>query len=277
MRSTHYMLGLLIWWATACQSEKERLVTAEEIAQSDASLERANSTRQGSTAWYAHLDTAIQLNPNNATAWREKSVWYTKTGDYAKAYALLDRAVELDPMDALGYRGWLKLYKTHNYQGAIEDLMAFQALHQETSYPWGENVYYLIGTAHLGMGEYDEAISYLDKCINEVTEESGEKWVDVYAWINRGIAYMELGDISAARKDFQKTLQYAPQCPEAFFYLAKSYFEEGNRVEGCQHLSECRRLFDAGYSKGDPYKDFNFQVYGGEIRDLAFDEDCELQ
>ena len=260
----------------ACHSKESKQVSPADKAKSEEYLEKANSFRQGSSQWYEMLDSAIHFNSENATAWREKSVWYTKTGDYAKAFALLDHAVELDAMEALGYRGWLKLYKTHNYEGAIDDLMAFQELHQETSYPWGENVYYLIGTAYLGMGEYDEAITNLNKCINEVTQDSGEKWVDVYAWVNRGMAYMGLGDLVRARADFNKALEYAPQCPEAYFSLAQTHFEEGNHARGCELLSECRRLFDEGYAKGDPYKDFNFQLYDGQISDVAFVEGCAV-
>ena len=222
------------------------------------------------------LDSAIYYTPMNATAWRERSVFYTKTGDYARAYEALDRAVEIDPRDALGYRGWLKLYKTHNYRGAIDDLTAFQALHQETAYPWGENIYYLMGTAFLGLEDYDSAIINLSRCIDEVTAESGEKWVDVYAWVNRGIAYTQSGQFSAAQTDFAKALEHYPQCAEAFFFSALAYFEADQYDLGCEALANCKRYFDQGYAKGDPYKDFNFQLYAGQIEDVAEANDCDL-
>ena len=58
----------------------------------------------------------------------EQSVAFNKRGEYAKGFDLLDKGVELDPELHLGYRGWIKLRKLRDYEGALNDFNRLDSL-----------------------------------------------------------------------------------------------------------------------------------------------------
>lgn len=258
-------LLLVLAFYFSCKKEVKR---AEDIALLERKLSnllvsKSENVPQGSREWFAILDSAISINPLNASAYREKSVWFTKTGDYVKSFSLLDKAAELDPQDALGYRGWLKLYKLHDYKGAIKDFKNFDSLSVETASAWGENVLFLIGIGEKQLANYDTAINYFTKYIDQTKTEIGEEWVDPYAFIYRGICYSNMGKYEKSLSDFNKALRYCNTCSEAYWQKSKTYFKMSLLEEGCEELSYAIRY--VRYIKTDPYKELfdqpNYQMY----------------
>lgn len=228
------------------------------VPKADAHLSRrlvsdSESIRQGSNQWFNILDSAIDLDPYNASAFREKSVWFTKTGDYEKSFHLLNEAVRLDSLDALGYRGWIKLYKLHDYRGAIQDLEGFNSLSLGTASAWGENVLFLTGLAKKQLGEYENAIADFTQYIDETMEESGENWVDVYTFTYKGICFRKLGDYDKALDNFNTTLKYYPRSPEAHWQKALTFELMTLTDPACQQIDSTLKYIN--YVKTDPYKE----------------------
>lgn len=216
---------------------------------------------QGSKAWFKDLDKRIKQNPKDAYSIREKSVWFIKTGDYVSAYSLLKEAVDLNPRISLGYRGWLKLYKLHDYKGAIEDL---NELHNSFGkfYAWGENIFLLIGLAYKGLGLYFEAIQSIKKSIKVDIER---KKLTPYHYIYLGICHKLQGDEISAMEYLLKSLECGVLCAELFYQLALLDICKRKRTI---LLEISKNLVLNGYFRKNPYKDYPNQLYLTEINCL---------
>ena len=256
MKSSLLLGCLIIILFNKCgdaQTAKRRLVTNADAQLSERLVSDSEHIRQGSDKWFDILDSAISLNPYNASAFREKSVWFTKTGDYEKAFNLLNQAVLLDSLDALGYRGWIKLYKLHDYNGAIRDFEGFNSLSSGTSSVWGENVLFLTGLAKKQLGHFEAAISDFTQYINETTQESGEDWVDVYTFVYRGICFRNLQEYNKALDDFNMTLKHYPQSPEAHWQKVLAFELMTLHDDACKQIDSTLKYIR--YVKTDPYKE----------------------
>ena len=256
MKVTLSLCCLILIFFNRCgnaQKSEEKTVSIADAQLSRRLVMDSEKVRQGSSQWFSILDSAIKLDPYNASALREKSVWFTKTGDYEKAFDLLNAAVSLDSLDALGYRGWIKLYKIHDYTGAISDLEGFNSLSEGTSSAWGENVLFLTGLAKKQLGDFDSAISDFTQYINETTEVSGENWVDVYTFTYRGVCLRKLGEYSKALDNFNTTLKYYPQSPEAHWQKALTFEKMTLINKACQQIDSTLKYIN--YVKTDPYKE----------------------
>jgi tetratricopeptide (TPR) repeat protein len=95
-----------------------------------------------------HPAALQQLDPTNALA-------YSKMGNYQKVLEDSNKAIELDPNNALGYinRSFANI-KLGNYRGAIQD--AIRALELD---PGNALCYANRGDAHYNLGNYEKAIS----------------------------------------------------------------------------------------------------------------------
>lgn len=265
-------LVLFIPCLPACQQSQQIVAKEMEISLSREMVMLSETVNQGSPRWFEILDSAILLNPKNAAAYREKSVWFTKTGDYVNAYSLLNKAVELDPLDALGYRGWLKLYKLHDFEGAIKDFEALDKLTPTTTdYPWGENLYFLLGQAKRQLGKREEALIDYDKYIQEVSIKQGERWVELYTFIDKGICLRELNKYDSAIVSFYKALKYYKECPEAYFQIAITLKSLNKSTEACDFLTQALIYARQGRLRVDPYKDYFNQLYVEEIEENLLD------
>jgi tetratricopeptide (TPR) repeat protein len=212
------------------------------------------------------LDSAILLDPTNASAFREKSVWFTKTGDYVNAYSLLNKAVELDPFDALGYRGWLKLYKLHDFKGALLDFSKLDSLTPGiTDYAWGENINYVKGIAEKELGMNEQALADFNRYIDEVKKKQGESWVDLYAFIDKGVVLRKMNKVDSAILNFDKAIKYYERCPEPYFEKGITFIKINDYKSAIYNLNKALELFNKGYARNDPYKDYSNQLYAEEI------------
>jgi tetratricopeptide (TPR) repeat protein len=233
-------------------------------------VQKADQVMQGSPRWLEMLDSAILLDPENGLAYREKSVWFTKTGDYVTGYALLEKAVQLNPHESLGYRGWLRLYKLHDYQGAIEDLKKFDAITPATAdYAWEEHVNYLIGLAEMGSGNFRNAVVAFNDYIKSETARSGESWINVYAFVDKAVCHRTLNEFDSALHYIDLSLKYYPQCPESFFEKGNILKAAGKVDEACQSWQSALQYARSGRTRRDPYKEYFNQLYIEDIEEAV--------
>lgn len=243
--------------------------SVEQRKRSRQLLRNTYSSRQGSKSWFESLEASIQADPTYAPAYREMSVWFTKRGDYLNAYRLLNKAVKLNPKDALGYRGWLKLYKIHDYEGAIKDFEEANSLFTRTIHPSGENVYYLIGLAKKQLGAYDEAIMNFTSCERSELSSGARMLVYPDVWIYRGICYRKTLRYELALKDFELAKGSYSNSVESCFQLALTFLEMDQTDLAQENFHNALNLAKAGYIKSNPYKDLFDQIYVEEIAEYV--------
>jgi tetratricopeptide (TPR) repeat protein len=224
---------------------------------------------QGSPLNMYYIEKALVFDSLNAAAWRELSVPYLKRGLAHQWRPLFDKAVEIDPISWQGWRGYLKLFFYRDYESAILDFNATDILTPNfTDYPQDMSVDYLRGLAYLGLRKYDESERYLTKYIDEVVKEKGENWVDVYAFLHRGIVYEYLCEYKKARQDFSIHLKNYNLSSDGYFHLSKLDRLDGNLARAKINLDSARNLFQRGYFMKRPYVESFEQIYISDIDDL---------
>ena len=219
--------------------------------------------QQGSEIESIYYDSALYVNPNYAKVWWEKSTWEIKIGNYIKYFEYMDKAVALNPDSYLGWRGVVRLYYLHDYDGALKDFFDLKKLYPNTPSlaARGEDLDLLIGTAYWQKKDYEKAIQYLNRNITV----NGEKSVDVYTFVYLGICNYEIGKKAEAKIEFEKALSYYKECVDAHYYLSKIYLENDDKKMALNHINKAIDYTNNGYLKRDGYREVFGQIYYSDL------------
>jgi hypothetical protein len=228
-----------------------------------------NQYPQGSPDNMNLIEMAIEADPKNSAALRELSVPYLKRGLPHEWKPLFDKAVDVDPVSWQGWRGYLKLFFYRDYEGAIQDLNATDTLTPNfTDYPQSMSVDYLRGLAHLGLKNYPAAKTWMSKYINEVTANLGEPWVDVNAFLYRGLINEHLDENDSAFQDLVTHLKYYNNSADGHYHLARIELKKGNIAAANDHAANALPLFKKGYYMSVNYVETFEQIYLSDIENL---------
>lgn len=202
-------------------------------------------------------------DPSNDDIYFEQSVPHNKRGDHEKGFELLDKAVELDPKMHLGYRGYMKIRFLRDFEGALEDLDRLDSLTpQVIDTPWGEDIDFLRGEACYGLQEYEKAINYFSRSI----ENQGKDWVDIQAFVYAGNSEYQLGNPEKAIDFYNQALEQSKYTVEAHLGLARIYAEKKQVKEARSHLELAKQYFV--YKRNDPYNEYLNEIYRQDITSL---------
>ncbi len=224
---------------------------------------------QGSPKSMEFIEQAIMLDSTNAAAWRELSIPYLKRGYAHQWHELIDKAVYYDPETWMGYRATMKLYFYRDFEGAIADFNATDTITPNfTDYPQGQSVDYMRGLCYMGLGQYATAIDWYNKYIAEVTEEQGEKWVDVYAFLYKGITFNYLQQYDSALLNLNKGLSYYPNSADMHYHMAKVHLAMQRPNAALESWQKGLTLFDQGNYQQRPYVEVLEQLYDTDFTAL---------
>jgi tetratricopeptide (TPR) repeat protein len=167
----------------------------------------------------ADFTKAIELDPDHALAYNNRGDVYYKAGDYAQAIADFTKAIELDPNDAIAYFHRGSVYdEQNNYEEAIADFTkAIELKHDPLSWP-----YFNRGTVYYEQNDYEEAIADYTKAIELDYDPLSRPY------FNRGNAYYKLGDYEQAIADFTKVIELDPGDALAYNNRGDAYYELGD-------------------------------------------------
>lgn len=260
-------------------THKSRINTLTLEERKKLSLEysqRATKIPQGTILEQSLLDTAIFLDSANHNAWLEKSTWAIKIGAYTEYAFYINKAVEINPLSSLGYRAWTRLFCLRDYQGALDDLDRLDSLTPALmDYPWGENIYFLRGLAKMQMGKDEEALREFTTCIIKTTEEVGEKWIDVYAFVYRGAILLKQDRIGESIRDFDTALKYYDKCAEAYYFKALALIKNSDQTAACENLQYALEFAKQNYINSTVYRDVFNQLYITDI-EIQIKSNCKI-
>lgn len=192
-----------------CSSDREK---------AEAVYKRAIQHPQGSKMSINGIKRATEIDSTYEQAVYELSVAYLKRGLPHKWLPQYNKAVKLDPAKRIPWRGYLYLWFYRDYNKAIADFDASDELTPYIDHPQGHSVDFWRGIAYLGLNDYENSIAYWDKHITKETVDSGEDWVELEAFLYRGIAYYESENSEKALENFNKVIQYFKQSADAKYY-----------------------------------------------------------
>ena len=174
-------------------SPEQRMAACDAVIKTAANAPKAVAAalvNRGRAAWYANqmkqafadLDRAIALDPNNARAFRERSIAWRSSGALDRALADASEAVRLDPKDAKAFdtRGDVLVNKG-KYDRAIQDYDEALRLDPKLSLGFRDR-----GAAYYFNKDYERAIKDYDEAIK--LDPRSDR-----AYSNRGAAEGKLG------------------------------------------------------------------------------------
>lgn len=257
---------IVIFSVLSCDSKRERAETV---------YKRAIHYPQGSMMSINGIKRATEIDSTYQQAVYELSVAYLKRGLPHKWKPQYNKAVLLDSVQRIPWRGYLYLWFYRDYKKAIADFDASDTLTPNfIDAPQGHSVDYWRGICYLGLKDYKNSIAYFNKYINIESEESGEDWVEVTAFLYRGIGYFETGNYDEALVNFDKQLLYSRNLSaDAKYYKAKILKNQGKVEEAKVLIDDAIKDYNVGYYNNRPYVETLRQIYPEDLQALK----AELQ
>jgi len=249
---------VIIFCIFSCKDKREK---------AEAVYKRAIHYPQGSMMSINGIKRATEIDSTYQQAVYELSVAYLKRGLPHKWKPQYNKAVLLDSVTRIPWRGYLYLWFYRDYKKAIADFDASDTLNPNfIDRPQGHSVDYWRGIAYLGLNNLEKSIEYFDKYIQMEIDESGEDWVELTAFLYRGIAYFEQGDYKNALINFDKQLQYSRNLSaDAKYYKAKILNVQGNNDEALKLIREAIDDYNSGYFNNRPYVETLRQIYPEDL------------
>ncbi len=264
-----YLSAISLLLSCSCSDKKSEAEIVQDKELAVKTFEEGSHLLQGSPQSMTRIEKAIALDTTYAEAIRELSVAYLKRGMPHKWKPIFNRAVKHDAKTWQPYRGYLYLWFYRDYEKAIADFNASDTLTPNfIDQPQGHSVDYWRGIAYLGLKDYKNSIAYWDKHIKKETEETGEDWVEINAFLYRGIAYYESGNKEKALENFNKVIHYFEQSADAKYYKAKILLENGDNKGAEALVNEAIADFNAGFYNNRAYVETLRQLYPVHLQTL---------
>lgn len=214
-------------------------------------LEKAPNHFQLTKEYHEIKDKALELCPEYAIVYKNKSTAYLKTGDFINWKILIDKAVELNPKQNLDYRGWCRYQFFRDYKGAITDIEALEELMPGQDIGHCQNGYYHLiitkGLCYKMIGERSKAL----KLIKEQIKKDGSA-VGIFDYLHLGVLHLELGEHEAATTALGQQLEIN-ELAEAHFYIALAQKAQDNKEAYLSHLQQAKVLYGQGLTMYDVY------------------------
>jgi len=177
------------------------------------------------------LKQAIELNPNNDTAYRKLGKVYIYKGQFAESEQLLKKAIELNPNNDSAYidLGWL-----YQFQGKFAGVGQSFKKAVELN-PNNDSAYIDLGWFYHSQGKFAEAEQSLKQAI-ELNPNN-----DV-AYRELGKAYIYKGQFAESEEAFNKAIELNPNNDSAYIDLGWLYHSQGKFAEAEQSLKQAIEL-----------------------------------
>ncbi|WP_430907237.1 tetratricopeptide repeat protein [Maribacter sp. 2-571] len=262
-------IGLVVWVVSCGENSTVKTAAVQDKALAEQVYEEGSHLLQGSPESMTRIEKAIALDTTYAEAIRELSVAYLKRGMPHKWKPIFDKAVEHDAATWQPWRGYLYLWFYRDYKKAIADFNASDTLTPNfIDQPQGHSVDYWRGIAYLGLKDYNSSIAYWNRHIQKETAETGEDWVEINAFLYRGIAHYESGDTQKALLDFDKVIGLFKQSADAKYYKAKVLFEREDYDAAEALVNDAITDYNGGFYNQRNYVETLRQLYPVDLKTL---------
>lgn len=227
---------------------------------------------QGSRMCQVYLDSAIQVCPGYAEAWREAGVPYLKRGDFLTWRKYIDQAVLLKPRAFLGIRGWCRFKFLKDYEGALEDLKRYDTI--SNFYPGNTgdgtySLYVVMALCERELGNYSQAFAWFAKGIDSIYIREGMGAIGLFDYLHRAVTKIRIKDYTGALADLDSQMSKYEKYVETWYYKGIVLRMTNRREEAKNCFKEAKRLFlGAGYQMSDPYVEVLDAVYLSDIEEM---------
>lgn len=205
---------------------------------------RGVTYRQGSAPSQVLFDKAIELGPNYAYAYYEKSVPYFKRGMLVEGVKLINKAIELEPENYLTYRAYW-YFSHHSFEACIADLerFYFELNVPLMSTPGGDfEMRMLLALSYAQTGELQKAIDLVEFGVANY-EEMGY-FISPYDYHVLGMLYYYNDQMEEALDAFDQQLSRNDRLADTYYYIGLSHLSLGDTANASTYLLESLDRFD---------------------------------
>jgi len=224
---------------------------------------------QGSVGERMIIREGMKYNPQSAWGEREIGVPYLKRGFATEAYEHYKKAVEADAEEWLGYKAYCWLYFYRDYEMVLKDVERFDAFTPDfVDYPQSTSVNYMRGVCHLQLGNYEEAIKYMQMHVDREVKDVGYNYVASLNYVLLGMGYQKQGLHEKADSIYDIGLVHNKNASELHFYKAQNLFLSGRNKEAADSWKKAQDWFSKGGNNIRPYVEEFYAIYQEDLTAL---------
>ncbi|HEY4265881.1 MAG TPA: tetratricopeptide repeat-containing glycosyltransferase family protein [Micropepsaceae bacterium] len=226
----HYLLGIIALQRGQFQIAEQRIAGALALNPNAASAHRdravALARLDRNAEALASLDRAILLKPDDADAHGHRGNVLQELGRFADALECYDRAIALSPLSPiLHHNRGIARHSLGQYEEALAAQDRAIALKPDYAAAFNKR-----GTVLWALERHDEALASYDAAIARTSD-----FVDAH--YNRGLALQHLGRFGEAVESYDRALAFAPDFAEALS-------NRGNALQKLGHLEAALESYD---------------------------------
>jgi tetratricopeptide (TPR) repeat protein len=150
-----------------------------------------------------------------------KGLNVSRSGNWLRALQYFRQCLEIDPdFSQAHYEIGTLYYKNGHWEQALSHLTRAVELN-------GQNIQYhfALANVYLALNQPAQALGIYSK-LEKMNSEASPA-----LYLNMGIAYKAMADFERAKECFHRSIQLAPQSPEALDHLGRLYLEQGQHEE----------------------------------------------
>ena len=201
------------------------------------------------------LKQAIDIKPDDDSAWNNRGNTLYYLGRYEDAIASYDKALEFKPDDD---SAWNNRGNTLYYLGRYEDAIASYDKALEIK-PDDDSAWYNRGLGLYYLGRYEDAVASYDKALEFKPDDDS-------AWNNRGNALSDLGSYEDAVASYDKALEFKPDNHSAWYNRGNTLYNLGRYEDAVDSYDKALEF--------KPNKDSAWYNRGLGLSDLGRYEDA---
>lgn len=271
--------GLLIL-VVACSPNRDwyKKSFSEEVKkQYSPQLRLGSPNYQGSVPEQFQLKEAFLLDSTDADLWREFGTARVKRGVADEMEYYYGGAVKRKPGKWAGFRGYLYLYFYRDYERAIVDFNLGDEANGQIDYSQGQRHDYMRGICYYGMKKYEKSLIELNGYINDISENDGPEWVDVYALLYKGLALAKLERFDEALVAYDEAEKLYPNLSDLFYHRAKIALAREDYPAALKLLETARKNHELGYFHQRPYVEVLEQIHTQHLDKLQAELEAKIQ
>lgn len=255
---------LLIPFTSRSQQESE----AEKIKRQDKIIETylkngAQKFSYTSRQWQEWIDKGLAEDSTIAYLWQQKAMPYWKLRKYEIANKYFSNAVKYDRKRYLSRGIFLKCIFSKSYPEVIEDYKKYIAEFKDTRHENDHSLEFYVALAHLGLNEYQAALSILKLQVDHIEKENGKDFVHFLDRFYLGIIYRELNEYRLAIEQFDICLAKYSNFSDAKYWKGLCLINMGEKEKGYQLMKEGKLDKQRGYTINEDaslYELFPYQI-----------------
>jgi len=219
--------------------------------------ENIGKYNQFSKEFHALVDSAIEICPRFAYAYREKAAPFVKSGQFIEWKKYIDLAVKYDTLGYLPVRASLRYKFFADYTGTLEDIgLLEQKVKGNIGYS-SNGTYHLLVVKALCLkqsGDQAKGIQVLEAWVNNKVYTPG-----LYDYLHLGVMYLEAGDYKKAEHYLllqNNKYDYA----ETYYYLSLLTGKINQMDKMKSYKERATNLFLKNQKLNDPYNNLIDQI-----------------